>query len=390
MEIISRANAQPESRFPEQYYLLHPHDHLNFQLNRLLEVVGVDNLAEVRAAAEKIGDLPDWTREMIRLAEKAVSEGRLYQGAFYYRFAEFFMAPSDPAKKTVYRQYLDLIRQVFAGLPVERHQVPYAGSCLKALRFAAPQAGGVIVFCGGFDSYVEEFYPLYSAYGRSGYDVIIFEGPGQGESLHQYGHVMTHEWEKPVRAVLDYFKTDDVTFVGVSLGGYLALRAAAFEPRIRRVVAMDVMYDFSECFSRRAGAVKGRLLKLGLALNLRETVNFFAGRQMKQDMMAEWGISHGMMVMGAKTPFDFLRNVRLYHTRNISSRVTQDVLLLAGSQDHMVPLRQFEQQKKALTRAASVTGRVFTPAEQAQNHCQVGNIKLAADYIFEWIRTRQT
>ncbi len=62
--------------------------------------------------------------------------------------------------------------------------------------------------------------------------------------MHTYGHAMTHEWEKPTSVVLDYFKVDEVTLIGISLGGYLAVRAAAFEPRIKRVVTWDVMYAF--------------------------------------------------------------------------------------------------------------------------------------------------
>jgi predicted esterase YcpF (UPF0227 family) len=36
-------------------------------------------------------------------------------------------------------------------------------------------------------------------------------------------------WERPVKAVLDYFNLEDVTIIGASLGGYLAPRAAVFE-----------------------------------------------------------------------------------------------------------------------------------------------------------------
>ena len=55
---------------------------------------------------------------------------------------------------------------------------------------------------------------------------------------------MTPDWEKCTSPVLDYFGLGDVTLIGVSLGGYLAARAAAFEPRIKRVVLYDIIYDF--------------------------------------------------------------------------------------------------------------------------------------------------
>ena len=41
-------------------------------------------------------------------------------------------------------------------------------------------------------------------------------------------------------------------------------------------------------------------------------------------------------------------------------------------------MAQFFEQLKLLTAARSVTGRVFTSREQAQSHCQVGNLGVAA------------
>ena len=67
--------------------------------------------------------------------------------------------------------------------------------------------------------------------------------------------------------------------------------------------------------------------------------------------------------------------------------MTQDVLLLAGSADHYVPLRQLHRQMLALTNARSVTARVFMPAEQAHNHCQIGNIGLAVQVIIGWLES---
>jgi hypothetical protein len=61
-------------------------------------------------------------------------------------------------------------------------------------------------------------------------------------------------------------------------------------------------------------------------------------------------------------------------TAEVSGQVGADVLLLAGVEDHYVPFRQFGDQLNTLTSARSVTARVFTREEQAQNHVQVGNI----------------
>jgi hypothetical protein len=45
-------------------------------------------------------------------------------------------------------------------------------------------------------------------------------------------------------------------------------------------------------------------------------------------------------------------------------------------------------QVKALTGARSVTGRVFTREDQAQNHCMIGNIGLAVDVMVKWIESK--
>jgi hypothetical protein len=61
------------------------------------------------------------------------------------------------------------------------------------------------------------------------------------------------------------------------------------------------------------------------------------------------------------------------------------VLLLAGAEDFGIPVEQFYQQIEALKNVRSLTARLFTRAEQAQNHCQVGNLELALDVVANWI-----
>ncbi|MBA3906976.1 MAG: alpha/beta fold hydrolase [Pseudonocardiales bacterium] len=78
----------------------------------------------------------------------------------------------------------------------------------------------------------------------AGWDVVAFEGPGQGGALEEAGLPFVVEWERPVAAVLDHYGLDEVSLLGISLGGGLAVRAAAFEPRVRRVICDDILFDF--------------------------------------------------------------------------------------------------------------------------------------------------
>ena len=374
------------SRFPVGYYPLHPDVALNFQMNRFWGWVGEEQmLEELRAAAPRIASYADWVREMLELSDKALADGRRLPAALYSRAAQFFLEPADPRYKPALQRFLD---NVLAGngVTADDHQlVPYQQAQLSAYRFTPAQPRGTIVVFGGYDSYIEEWLPAALALRDAGLDTVIFDGPGQGTVLDA-GTPMTPDWHLPVAAVLDYFDLSGITLLGFSLGGCLVLRAAAREPRISRVVAWDVLTDFF------AGATTGLLGAAGLAAIAANSgqipalvLNAAVEATAKADLMTEWIFRQGERVTGAATPADVLKAWREYRTGDVSPLVTEDVLLMAGTKDHGVPFHMLGDQLLALTAARSVSARVFTEAEQAQNHCQIGNQGLAIKVILEWL-----
>jgi hypothetical protein len=65
----------------------------------------------------------------------------------------------------------------------------------------------------------------------------------QGEVLNRCGMKMTPDWEKCTSPVLDISGGRCDAHRRLTRR-YLAARAAAFEPRIKRVVLYDIIYDF--------------------------------------------------------------------------------------------------------------------------------------------------
>ena len=61
------------------------------------------------------------------------------------------------------------------------------------------------------------------------------------------------------------------------------------------------------------------------------------------------------------------------------------VLLFAGSEDLYVPCSQLTEQINTLTNSRSITARVFTRSEHAQNHVQTGNIALSVNVMLGWL-----
>jgi pimeloyl-ACP methyl ester carboxylesterase len=127
------------------------------------------------------------------------------------------------------------------------------------------------------------------------------------------------------------------------------------------------------------------VLRVLLALRAKGIVNAVARRAIARKPVAAWGLQQGMHVTGTSTAYDFLRSTTRFNTRRVSQLVTADVLLLAGADDHYVPLKQLRRQAANLVRARSVTTRTFTAAEQASHHCQVGNIGAAVRVIQAWL-----
>ena len=376
--------------FPIGYHSLHPDASMNFQMNRWFGWVGEpEMLAEMRISAPRIVTHADWTAEFLALAEAASQQGHVLRAGFYWRSAEFFMLADDPERKGARDKFQKAVRSVYGLADAERNAVPYADGrfrgFLPAYRFRPPRPKGTIVLFGGFDSYIEELTSAFFYLRDAGYDVIAFEGPGQGGALNDAGLPMTAEWDKPVRAVLDYFEVERVALVGLSLGGCLVMRAAASEPRVERVVAYDVLTNFLDINLRQTNALLRALLKVLLRLGAVRIVNRMVAQVALRSPVVRWGIEQGMHVTGTSSAFDFLQRTKRFQTGDVSASIRQDVLLLAGSEDHYVPIEQWHEQIRMLKNARSITARLFTRSESAGNHCQVGNYGLALRTIVNWL-----
>ncbi len=373
------------NRFPVGYYPLHPNVSLNFQLNRFYGWANDgEMLHEMRAVAPRISNYADWTREMLELSDKALAADRPLPAAYYSRGAQFFLDTGDPRYQPALRRFLD---NVLAGNGVaadDHHLVPYQGTQLSAYRFTPAQPRGTIVVFGGFDSYIVEWLPAARALCDAGLDTVIFDGPGQGTVLDA-GTPMTPDWHLPVAAVLDYFGLTDVTLMGFSLGGCLVMRAAAREPRVSRVIAFDIMTELLECVTRNPGTAGLAALAANAAEIPASVIDAATEAFAKTDLLTEWAFHQAERVMGVATPAEVFKVWCEYNTDDVSPLVTQDVLLMAGTKDHYVPLHQLGNQLLTLTAARSTSARVFTEAEQAQNHCQIGNTGLAIKVILDWL-----
>src|SRR4030043_15657 len=162
-----------EFQFPIGYHKFHRKKLFNFQLNRW-HSLGYAKLEDMEEAGKRIKSFKDWKLQMLKLAEKAVSENRLMNAAFYYRAAEFYTLMGDPDKEPLYDKFKEYFYRAFAGNEIERFEVPYQNTFLPAMK-TSPESGnkkGTILMHGGFDSFIEEFYSWMRHLSDNGYEVI--------------------------------------------------------------------------------------------------------------------------------------------------------------------------------------------------------------------------
>jgi dipeptidyl aminopeptidase/acylaminoacyl peptidase len=243
--------------------------------------------SDFRATMARITVWDDWCREWGRtaryyedLAEAAeaaghtVSAGEAWRrAALCWHWGKFVFVDDPDQQRAAHDRTVACFRRGAATLTPRAQpvKIPYEATTLAAyLRVpAGPARPPVVIMMPGLDSVKEELQATAEYMLARGLAVIAVDGPGQGEA--EYELPIEPAYERVATAVAGYLEgrddvdPDRIGAFGVSLGGYYAARAAAFEPRIKAAVSLAGPYDWSlnwdtlppqtrATFQRRSGA----------------------------------------------------------------------------------------------------------------------------------------
>ena len=371
---------------------------LNRYLGPILDRPGMDPLTTSTLA--RIRSTSQITQFAGRMAARFDAEGDAAAAWRLYELAAFYLGADDPRK----HRFIDAMSRSFdeahRGLALTRHAVPYRGGELTAIRWEADPTDRAqasegtprtLIMMNGFDGYAEEILDFASHFPTRPFNIIAFDGPGQGHTALA-GMPLEPEWERPTDAVLDYFGIDNAAALGVSFGGYLVMRAAAYCPRISHVIAFDMMYRLLD----------GLTLPLPRALrpfanavieNPRPAQLIDAGLGMVSRLSADlsWKLQQAQHLTGLNSPSQVLRAFGDYTMEPFEGRITQPCLVLAGDADQYVPFERLGDVRRALRNAELLEVRAFHHAQDPDmaQHCQIGDLDRAFAIMGEWLSGRQ-
>lgn len=244
--------------------------------NRALDYIrdaGAD-FGECMVTIQRIGDAgtaDDWHREWAATGDRVAAIGdecaakghkvsareAYYRASNYYRvsYLPLYGAPTDPRLVAAFEAETATFRNgaALSDFPIEPIEIPFEGKTLPGYLVTVDDSGTprpTLISTNGYDSTIQEGYFAHAEAGiRRGYNVMLYDGPGQGRNLIIDGEPIRPNWETVVTPVIDYALTrpeidpEKIVLSGWSLGGFLAPRAAAFEHRIAALVADPGQWD---------------------------------------------------------------------------------------------------------------------------------------------------
>lgn len=375
---------------------------------------GGADINECLKTAERIRekDFESWYREWVRLAEQVyeyaqesadgghrVSAREAYlRAGNYYRTSEFYLHGNreDKRASAAWAKSRDCFLKAlpYLDFPGEIVRIPYEDTNLPGYFFRQALDGvcrPTLIAMTGFDGTAEEMYLNIGAAALSrGYNVLLFEGPGQGAALREQKLYFRPDWEKVVTPAVDYLLTrpetdpDRIILAGYSFGGYLIPRAAAFEHRLAACIANSGVFDYFSGSVLKSKPISPFMAK-ELAKESSPMMDWMTGLMMRTDTTMRWAIQDGLWKFNIDTPHKLMKAFQAYTMEGIANKIHCPTLVCDSESEGIFP-----GQAKLLYERLECpkTWMHFTAGEYTENHCQGGAVVRSNQRILDWLDER--
>lgn len=380
----------------------------HFELLRILSGargLGAD-IGEVLNVAEKItpGDYESWYENLTELAEWVEStideknddrvslRDAFWRASRYHFAAGFFFqqADEDPRANNIWKRWLNLFNKgcrmlehppVWHTVQADGFEVPII--LFRPSRDASPRP--TLIIGNGLDGSMEEMIHMQGLQAlERGYNVVLYEGPGQPSVRRTQNIGFIYDWERAVSPIIDYLVTQpfvqrsQISLLGNSLGGYLAARAAAKDDRIAAVILIDGLYDLHSGVGKLLGPEAMACDEKGDA----EGFEMACERAMSKSRNLNWLMNQFCWAFIA-TRYEVMQKLKKMTLKGIEDQITCPTFIAGAENDLFDETDQPGRTRAALGENAYL--KRFTAREAADAHCHVGAVAFCNQVIFGWL-----
>lgn len=385
-------------------------DGFDFELRNVLghAVHGASDVGEVLAAVASVsdGDHEGWyaawfdlgTRLTVQAAAARASGHNRTAAAAYLRAAvylgvatnsvdglkdESVLLPTFHAHRAAWDSFIDT-----TALSTERIEIPYEGTTLPGY-IVRPSADGAarrtLILSNGSDGSLASLWANGGVGAiERGYNVVLFDGPGQQSMLFDRGTAFRPDWEAVITPVVDFLlERSDVdgaqlALYGISQGGYWVPRALAFEHRIAAAIADPGVVDVSTSWTSN---IPKSLMKL-VAEGKSDSFNSEMGLAMKfsPGTRRTWGFRSRPFAHDSY--FATISAVLAYNLEDVAGSISTPLLITSPEGEQFWP---GQSQRLADLVPNHATLVAFSAAEGASQHCQPLARALTDERMFDWL-----
>lgn len=385
---------------------------LDFQLLRQLgsAAYGGASVGECLAAAARIREAGphSWTDVFAELADQQrVNAQQLAEAGHRLSARDRYLHASNSYRAAEYFSPFGTDRHIELGLAsratflaamaenrtdIDELWLPWRDQRLPGYWFTPENSSGsgpTLIVTSGFDGTLEEtYFQIGMAALERGWRVLQICGPGQMDTARtEPATSFVPDTESWVSAWIDLaldrpvVDPDRLALLGISFGGYFVLRAAAHEPRIRALVANSPVIDlraYMVSFLAGMGGDPEQVLTPAEDFSL-DDIDQIPDVEMPPTIKE---MSRSLIRRFGQTTF--LNTFHYLREFNVDpAAITCPALALVGSGEGGEPIRQYEE--FAERSGGPVTRRMFTIAEGADTHCQLGNLALSNAVTLDWL-----
>jgi pimeloyl-ACP methyl ester carboxylesterase len=366
-------------------------------------------LGEISATTSLIeeGNRDGWFREWTAAADRVAgyadasahaghaisASGAYLRASSYYRAAylPLYGSPVDPRLVEAFDKEAEAFQKAAALMtsPVEPVEIPFEGTTLPGYFCRVDESDRsrpTLIGTNGYDSTIYELYLDFAAALRRGYNLLLYDGPGQGRPLIKQGLVMRPDWENVVRPVVDYALTrpevdaEKIAIMGISLGGYLAPRAASAEHRLAACIADPGLWDMLEAMKARLSMLPKDVLDKFPDVDP-EVLKPFV-EHIEATPALRWAVvQRAYWVHGVESLSEYSQISEDYSLKEVAGQIRCPTLLTWAESD---PLSWNAERIYESLRCPKELIR-FHDAEGAGDHCEAKTRPLFHQRAFDWL-----